>query len=118
MPGPIVRVTFNSGATPQFTFADDTVEMNAAGKIKLKQDTTDSAVPAPRWRFRGATIKDDFLNEFRTRVAKDGKSIDIMDDFLDERKTPYSYNITVELDGTTYTSPDPVIVNDPGSQAE
>jgi hypothetical protein len=112
MPGPIVRVTFDSGATPQFTFRDDEVTMNAAGKIKLQQDD------AARWRFRGATIKDDFLNEFRTRVARNGKSLDIMDDFLDERKTPYSYNVTVELDGTTYTSPDPVIVNDPGSQAE
>jgi len=105
-------VTFDAGATPQFTFRDDKVTMNAAGKIKLKQ------ADAARWRFRGATIKDDFLNEFRTRVARDGKSLDIMDDFLDEGITPYSYNITVELDGTTYTSPDPVIVNDPGSQAE
>jgi len=110
VPGPIVRVTFNPLPTPQFTFVDDTVRMNAAGKIKLQQDGDST-----RWRFRGATIKDDFLNEFRARVARNGKSLDIMDDFLDERETSYSYNITVELDGTTYTSPDPVIVNDPGS---
>jgi hypothetical protein len=109
--GPIVQVTFDPQRTPAFTFVDDTVRMNAAGKIMLKQD------PEARWRFRGATIKDDYLNEFRTRVAKNGKSLDIMDDFLDERITTYSYNVTVQLDDITYTSPDPVIVNDPGGFA-
>ena len=110
VPDQVVQVVFDPQANPQFTFKKETVEMTAAGKIKLHQD------PGARWRFRGATIKDDLLNEFRTRVMQNGKSLDIMDDFLDERRTEYSYNVTVQLDDITYTSPDPVIVNDPGGK--
>ena len=43
-----------------------------------------------------------------------GSSLHIDDQFKDTTKTPYDYFVTVELNGTSYTSPDPVIVNDPG----
>jgi hypothetical protein len=106
-----VHVTFDPQATPQFKFDKDKVEMKAAGKIKLQRAPNSNS---KKWKFRGATVKDDRLNEFRTRLGGQGQFLDIMDDFLDEHITTYSYNITVELDGQTYTSPDPVIVNDPG----
>jgi hypothetical protein len=104
-----VRVTFDPAASPQFTFDPDSARMTAAGKIILVQHPA-----SPRWKFRGATVKDDVLNEFRPRVQGNGTSIHIDDEFRDRTRTSYSYNVTVALDGSTVTSPDPVIVNDPG----
>jgi len=48
-------------------------------------------------------------------VQGNGNSLQISDSFQDRSETPYSYDVTVELNGVSYTSPDPEIVNDPGS---
>ena len=108
-PDQTVRVTFDPDASPQFTFVPPSVTMTAAGKIILQQHPAS----AP-WAFRDAKVKDDTLNEFHARVLGNGTSIQIDDEFRDRTKTSYSYNVTVSLDGSTVTSPDPVIVNDPG----
>ena len=105
-----VRVTFDPDATPQFTFDPESVRMTAAGKVVLAQHPASA-----RWVFRGANVKDDTLHEFRPEVQGNGNALHIHDDFRDRTKKSYSYNVTVTLDGTTTTSPDPVIVNDPGA---
>jgi hypothetical protein len=104
-----VRVTFDPDATPQFTFDPDSVRMTAAGKVILQQHPASA-----RWVFRGATVKDDTLHEFHPAVQGNGNALHIDDEFRDKTRKSYSYNVTVGLDGTTVTSPDPVIVNDPG----
>lgn len=113
MQNPTVKVTFDPTVSPpKFTFVDDTVRMNAAGRIILIRDGA-----SPSWRFRGATVKDDVKNQFHPELQGNG-SLHIIDDFKDTVRTSYSYNVTV-IDGTTtYTSPDPVIVNEPGMEAE
>jgi hypothetical protein len=105
---PVVKVTFDPTKNPQFTFNEPEVRMTNAGRIILRKDPTSAT-----WRFLGATVKDDTLNEFRVRIPRKEGQLHIMDDCLDEQVTTYSYNVTVHLDGVTYTSPDPVIVNDP-----
>lgn len=106
---PPVKVTFKKDGDPQFTFARKTVRMKARGVVVLTQDD-----PQAEWRFKSAEVKDDTLHEFSSFVPGDGRVLHIKDEFLDKDFEAYSYNITVELDGTDYTSPDPVIVNDPG----
>ena len=105
-----VRVTFDPDATPQFTFDPESVRMTAAGKVVLAQHPASA-----RWVFRGANVKDDTLHEFHSVVEGNGNAMHIDDEFRDRTRTSYSYNVTVALDGTTTTSPDPVIVNDPGA---
>lgn len=108
-PDQTVRVTFDPAANPQFTFEPESVRMTAAGKIILLQHPASA-----RWTFRDAEVKDDTLDEFHSTVQGNGTSIHVDDQFRDRTKTSYSYNVTVSLDGSTVTSPDPVIVNDPG----
>jgi hypothetical protein len=109
-PDQTVRVTFDPDATPQFTFDPDSVRMTAAGKVILLQHPASA-----RWTFRDAMVKDDTLHEFHPEVQGSGNALHIIDDFRDKTKKSYSYNVTVALDGNTVTSPDPVIVNDPGA---
>ena len=106
--GPTVGVSFDPKANPQFTFDNERVTMRAAGKILLIQRPA-----SQRWTFRDAEVKDDTLNQFSSTVLGSGQSLHINDEFRDRILTEYSYNVTVELDGRTFTSPDPVIVNDP-----
>ena len=109
MPDQTVRVTFDPNANPQFTFVPDESPMGAAGKIILNR-TPGSA----NWKFTGGDVKEDPLDEFSSSVQGNGSSLHIDDQFKDTAETPYDYFVTVELNGTSYTSPDPVIVNDPG----
>ncbi|MFL5617869.1 MAG: hypothetical protein ACJ79A_05665 [Gemmatimonadaceae bacterium] len=102
-------MTFDKDKDPQFAFERRTVRMTAAGIVVLTQKP-----PAPNWKFKSAEVKDDTLHQFSYDVPGTGNILHIKDDFLDKVLEAYSYNITVELDGTPYTSPDPVIVNDPG----
>ena len=106
---PTVGVSFEPKANPQFTFDNESVTMRAAGKIILIQRPG-----SQRWTFRDAEVKDDKLNQFSSTAL--GNTLEINDAFRDKTRTAYSYNVTVELDGTTFTSPDPVIVNDPGGR--
>ena len=108
-----VNVSFDPTANPQFTFDKPSVEMTKAGKVILVQ----KPASAP-WTFQNAVVKDDVLQEFSSVVQGNGNSLQISDAFRDQQKQTYSYDVTVELDGTTYTSPDPEIVNDPGSSVD
>jgi len=110
---PIVTVTFDPYASPrdQFKFDKPSVTMRFAGKVILQKSSAD----AP-WKFQGATVKDDMLHQFRPSVQPEGKALHIFDELRDPpgRKYEYKYNVTVALsDGTSFTSPDPVIVNEP-----
>jgi hypothetical protein len=110
MPDQTVNVSFDPNATPQFTFDSQSVKMTDAGKVILVQNPAS----AP-WTFQNAVVKGDTLDEFSPAVQGNGNSLQISDAFRDQTKKSYSYDVTVELNGTSYTSPDPEIVNDPGS---
>ena len=108
---PIVMVSFDPDKTPPndpFTFVPETVTMWYAGRIILKKSSTDA-----RWRFQGATVKDDTLREFRATVESGDNTIHIFNEMRDTAKKSYRYNVTVELDGVSFTCASPVIVNDP-----
>jgi hypothetical protein len=104
-------VSFDPTGNPQFTFDNESVTMKAAGKILLVQRPA-----SQRWTFRDAEVKDDTLNQFSSTVVGSGNSLQINDEFRDRTRKAYSYNVTVELDGAVFQSPDPVIVNDPGGR--
>ena len=108
---PTVGVSFDPTANPQFTFDNESVTMRAAGKIVLIQRPA-----SQQWTFRDAEVKNDTLSQFSSTVVGNGNSLQINDEFRDRTRKAYSYNVTVELDGRTFQSPDPVIVNDPGSR--
>ena len=109
MPDQTVNVTFSPTADPQFTFEPDPVRMTAAGKI-IFQRRPESA----NWTFKDGVVKDDSQKQFSSSVQGQGRSLHMDDKFYDKVRTPHEYYVTVELDGRTFTSPDPVIVNDPG----
>ena len=108
-----VEVTFDPNADPQFTFVPDTVTMTSAGKIVLHRRPQD----AP-WTFAGAWVED-AGEQFSVRIPNGGL-LHIRDRFTDPRRTFHKYTITVQFEwqsySRTYESPDPVIVNDPGSR--
>ena len=108
---PTVGVSFDPTANPQFTFDNESVVMRAAGKILLIQRPA-----SQRWTFRDAEVKDDTLNQFSSTVVGSGNTLQINDEFRDRTRKAYSYNVTVDLDGRTFQSPDPVIVNEPGTR--
>jgi hypothetical protein len=110
MPDQTVQVTFDPNATPQFTFTPSSVTMTGSGKVILQQYPADAS-----WTFDAAVVKDDTLDEFDAKVIGNGQTVQIDDKFKDRTETGYSYDVTVELNGQSYTSPDPQIVNDPGS---
>jgi hypothetical protein len=109
VPDQTVNVTFSPTADPQFTFTPDEVTMTAAGKVIFQRRP-----PTATWLFSGGNVENDTQNEFSVSVQGNGRSLQIDDQFKDERKARYKYTISVQLDGTSYTSPDPHIVNDPG----
>ncbi len=84
--------------------------MTARGKVIFHRRGA-----SPTWTFTDGTVKDDTKKQFSARVQGQGRSLHIDDEFRDTVKTSYEYTVTVQLDGRSYTSPDPVIVNDPGS---
>jgi hypothetical protein len=109
VPDQTVSVSFDPNANPQFTFNPSSVTLTAAGKVILTQSPASA-----RWTFQNAVVKADTLNEFSSTVQGNGNSLQINDAFRDRSTTPYSYDVTVALNGTSYTSPDPVIVNETG----
>ena len=112
MPDQTVEVIFSPTADPQFMFEPGKVIMTAAAKVIFQKRPGSAA-----WKFKDAHVKNDTLKEFSATVQGNGSSLHVDDKFYDKEKTPYGYNVTVELNGTTYRSPDPVIVNDPGGSA-
>jgi hypothetical protein len=112
VPDQTVKVTFDPNADPQFTFdpPPGDVRMTAAGKIILNRSPGSAA-----WKFTDGDVKKDPLAEFEPTVHGNGSSLHINDQFKDTTRTEYDYYVTVELNGTSYTSPDPKIVNDPGT---
>lgn len=109
MPDQTVDVTFDPTADPQFTFTPDEVTMTAAGKVVFHRRPATAT-----WLFTGGNVENDTQKEFSASVQGSGRSLQIDDQFKDTSKTLYKYTISVSLDGTGYTSPDPHIVNDPG----
>ena len=111
MPDQTVKVTFDPNADPQFSFdpSSGDVRMTASGKIILNRSPGSA-----NWKFTGGDVKKDPLNEFDPSVQGNGSSLHIDDKFKDTTRTEYDYYVVVELNGTSYTSPDPKIVNDPG----
>ena len=108
---PNVRVKYSPNARRKFTFLPWAFTMWEPGKVKLTRH------PGPlQWKFVKATFKDDPTGQFHCRVVDDGESLEIEDEFHDEDPALYMYNVTIVLNGTEITSPDPVIVNDPGSR--
>jgi hypothetical protein len=115
VPDQSVEVTFDPNANPQFTFVPDTVTMTKAGKVVLHRRPQD----AP-WTFQGAWVDDNTQGQFEAEVIGNGNLLHIRDAFIDSRKRYHKYTITVRFEWGNhyrdYESPDPVIVNDPGSK--
>lgn len=114
MPDQAVEVTYDPNADPPFTFVPDTVTMTASGKVVLLRRPAD----AP-WVFTGGYVKaneqQQSLAQFRVVVEGEGRLLHIHDDFpSDGPKTYHQYAVMVALNGKPRSSPDPVIVNDPG----
>ena len=111
MPDITIKVTFDKNATPQFVFDPSTPSvMTAAGKLIFQRKTTQ---PPATWSFVSANVQRDPLGQFTSNPQGNGTSLQLNDAFRDTVRTSYCYTLTV-TDGTaTWTSPDPVIVNQP-----
>ena len=103
---PNVTVSFVPGRSPQFTFDKDSVKLTAAGNVVLNRN------PGESWTFTGATVKNPPNGQFGSPVVTPA-SVEISD--ACSVKGSWGYSVTVSLNGTSYTSPDPEIVNDPAS---
>jgi hypothetical protein len=114
MPDQSVEVTFDPNAVPQFTFVPETVTMTNAGRIVFHRRPQD----AP-WTFSDAWVED-AQGQFEVSIPGNGKVLHIRDDCTDPRRTSHKYTVTVQFEWQGYfryyESPDPVIVNDPGSR--
>ena len=115
MPDQSVEVTFDPNADPQFTFVPPTVTMTRAGKIVVHRRPQD----AP-WTFLDAWVEDATSGQFSAEPRANGSLLHIHDRCTDRRRTPHKYTVTVRFEWQghyrDYESPDPVIVNDPGSK--
>lgn len=108
MPDQTVTVSFDPNASPQFTFSPNSVTMTAAGKVVLNR------AGGQTWTFTSASVCNPPSGQFGTpNVNPAGTNVDISD--LCTLKGSWGYKVTVLLNGTSYTSPDPEIVNDPPS---
>lgn len=106
MPDQTVTVSFDPNANPQFTFTPDSVTMTAAGKVILNRQGGQT------WTFTSASVKNPPNGQFGTpTVNPAGTSVDISD--VCSVKGQWGYTVTVSNNGTSYTSPDPDIINDP-----
>jgi hypothetical protein len=99
-PDQTVNVTFTPPES--WTFTPDDVKMTAAGKVILLRTSGQS------WSWVSASVKDDGANQFHPQ-APNGAVLNIQDDHTENGS--WSYTVTVNLDGTSYTSPDPQITN-------
>jgi hypothetical protein len=104
-----VVVSFDEKAVTQFTFKPDSVTMKKPGKVKLERDD-----PKATWTFASGSVKEDTLSQFSTSVSNGGDRLTFKNECKDDKKTPYSYTITIKTaSGSLIPSPDPEIVNDP-----
>ena len=116
MPDQSVEVTFDPNAVPQFTFVPETVTMTKAGKIVLHRRPQD----AP-WTFRSAKVENSGPpGQFSVSLHGNDSMIHIRDEWTDGSRVSHKYTVTVRFEWNDhyrdYESPDPVIVNDPGSK--
>jgi hypothetical protein len=108
---PSVRVSYDPAAR-KFKFVPYALQMDGPGIVVL----TRHPGSAP-WKFQTATFKDDSLEQFVVRDPGNGENLQIDDKFLNVDPDIYYYTVTILLDtGEEITSPDPVIVNDPGDK--
>jgi hypothetical protein len=103
MPDQTVTVTFDPTANPQFTFTPNPVTMTAAGKVILLRSGGQT------WTFTNASVDDPQF----TVDANSAANIQINDAWTS--MGTFCYTVTVLSNGTSYTSPDPDIVNEPPS---
>jgi len=101
MPNPNVDVSFASNA---FTFNPDTVRMNASGTITLKKNPANAS-----WNFTNASVKDGG-SQFHITVPPGGQTVTIRDDHTS--LGTWQYDVTINDNGTSHTSPDPEIINE------
>jgi len=98
---PNVTCDFDAGRTPQFIFdPSQPVHMNAAGVVVVNRK------PGQSWTFTGFNSQTNQLTAVVTPAAVT---------ITDAHTTLGSncYTVTVSSNNISYTSPDPVIVNDP-----
>lgn len=111
MPDITIKVTFDPNATPQFVFDPPGQSvMTAAGKLIFVQKTVH---PPATWSFVSANVQNDPLREFSSNPQGNGTSLQLNDTFQDSVRTSYCYTLTVTNGTMSWTSPDPVIVNQP-----
>lgn len=116
MPDITIKVTFDQNATPQFTFDPPGPSvMTAAGKLIFTRKATQ---PPATWSFVSANVQNDLLGEFSSNPQGNGTSLQLNDAFHDSVRTSYCYTITVTNGTMQWTSPDPVIVNQPETPIE
>jgi hypothetical protein len=115
MPDQNVDLTYDPSTTPPtWTFAPPSVTMTASGKVILHQAGSN----ATSWTFTGGNVKSDPLSQFSSTVQGNGTLLHINDAFKNQKGTPpatYPYYVIISANGVSVTSPDPDIVNDPGS---
>jgi len=104
MPDQTVTVTFNPAAEPPFTFSPDPVTMTSAGRIIINR------AGGSTWTFVNATISNGGT-QFSSAPNNAGTSINVQDAYTSMGR--FCYVVTVQMGGTSYTSPDPEIVNEP-----
>jgi hypothetical protein len=112
MPDQNVNVTYDG---TNWTFVPDSVTMTASGMVICHQAGSNTS----SWTFTGGNVKSDPLSQFSSRVAGNGTLLRITDQLKDPKgpKVTYPYYVTISYNGVSVTSPDPNIVNDPGSVA-
>ena len=98
------------GATPSFTFAPDTIDMQGPGTITFRVGTGGTAVPFQFVGFRTDPASGEFAPTYPGGI---GGIMTVADTDSDTVETSYDYYVTVQtVDGTRYES-DPKIVNMP-----
>ena len=114
MPNQSVEVSFDPNVEPQFTFFPERVTMTKQGTVVFHKRPND----AP-WTFKDGKVEGN-NGQFEISVPGDGKVIHMRDKFTDGGKTEHKYTVTVTWEWNNgfqdFESPDPVIVNDPGSK--
>ena len=110
MPDQTVEVSFDPNAEPPFTFVPNGSTMTRAGIVILLRRP--AAAP---WEFTDCNVKNDASNQFSHSILGGGNLLHIRDEFREPGR--FEYTVTVKFGRSEYTSPDPVIVNDPGGFA-
>ncbi|HEU4722879.1 MAG TPA: hypothetical protein VFS59_16080 [Gemmatimonadaceae bacterium] len=113
MPDQNVDVTFgfDPDGNTRFTFDPPEVPMRDKGRVIFHRRPANAS-----WTFVVGIVKNDSAEQFSSALRGDGKKLHIHDEHTELGR--YEYMIIVKLGGQYFPSPDPVIVNEPGMEAE